>query len=318
MEQAAIIGTDISKKGFQPHGATAEGEPVFRRTLSRDRFPAFLSEAPSCPVVTEACGGGRRWGRAVIDLGHGCRLIPPVCVKPEAARSDSMPFRARALPVRQRARKIDSLRGHPAGSGVAAPLGPGGVGKPRREPEAVREPLPGQAASMATPPFSRTAALSGQAAGLDREIRVRARERAEMKRLMTVPGAGPVRAMAVHAFAPPMEGFRSGRGFAAWAGLAPRRRSTGDGRGPAGSRRRAAGSRRRGGAASGSCLSWALRPCSGMRAGARNRMIPGSGGCWRRSRRSWLPSLLRTGWRASSGRCRPGRKPAGRQRRPAR
>ncbi len=43
---------------------------------------------------------------------------------------------------------------------------------------------------------------------------------------MTIPGIGPVRAMAVHAFAPPMESFRRGRDFAARIGLTPREHST--------------------------------------------------------------------------------------------
>jgi len=34
----------------------------------------------------EACGGARHWGRAIIDLGHECRLIPTVYVKPFVRR----------------------------------------------------------------------------------------------------------------------------------------------------------------------------------------------------------------------------------------
>ena len=125
--------------------------------------------------------------------------------------------------VRQRTQAINSLRGHLAGFGLVAPLGPGGVGKLRQELEAVPE----QVVSMATLPFAQIDALSGRIAGLEKEIRVRARARAEMKRLMTIPGVGPVCAMAVHALAPPMESFRSGRDFAAWVGLTPRQHSTG-------------------------------------------------------------------------------------------
>ena len=45
---------------------------------------------------------------------------------------------------------------------------------------------------------------------------------------MSVPGIGPITAMAMQAFAPPMEGFRArGRDFAAWLGLVPRQHSTG-------------------------------------------------------------------------------------------
>ena len=38
MEQVSIIGIDTSKRSFQLHGSTAEGCPVFRKTLSRASF----------------------------------------------------------------------------------------------------------------------------------------------------------------------------------------------------------------------------------------------------------------------------------------
>ena len=46
-------------------------------------------------------------------------------------------------------------------------------------------------------------------------------------RLMTIPGIGPICAMALQAFAPPMESFRRGRDFSAWLGLVPRQHTTG-------------------------------------------------------------------------------------------
>ncbi len=47
------------------------------------------------------------------------------------------------------------------------------------------------------------------------------------QRLETMPGVGPLTALAVEAFAPCMESFRSGRDFAAWLGLVPRQFSSG-------------------------------------------------------------------------------------------
>jgi len=47
------------------------------------------------------------------------------------------------------------------------------------------------------------------------------------RRLQTMPGVGPLTALAVEAFAPAMEGFRCGRDFAAWLGLVPRQFSSG-------------------------------------------------------------------------------------------
>ena len=63
--------------------------------------------------------------------------------------------------------------------------------------------------------------------GLDRELQTSARENEETARLMTIPGVGPVTAMALQAFAPPMESFRRGRDFSAWLGLVPRQHTTG-------------------------------------------------------------------------------------------
>ena len=47
------------------------------------------------------------------------------------------------------------------------------------------------------------------------------------RRLQTMPGVGPMTALAVEAFAPAMTTFRCGRDFAAWLGLVPRQFSSG-------------------------------------------------------------------------------------------
>jgi transposase len=69
--------------------------------------------------------------------------------------------------------------------------------------------------------------LIGQIRVLDAEIRARSRTDAVAKRLMTIPGVGPVIATALEALAPPAETFSRGRDFAAWMGLTPRQWSTG-------------------------------------------------------------------------------------------
>lgn len=47
------------------------------------------------------------------------------------------------------------------------------------------------------------------------------------RRLQTIPGVGPMTALAIEAFAPAMESFKCGRNFAAWLGLVPRQFSSG-------------------------------------------------------------------------------------------
>ena len=74
--------------------------------------------------------------------------------------------------------------------------------------------------------FARVAELNAQLSVLDKQIRTMVREHEELWRLMTIPGVGPMCAMAVYAFAPTMETFGRGRDFAAWVGLTPREAST--------------------------------------------------------------------------------------------
>jgi len=83
------------------------------------------------------------------------------------------------------------------------------------------------ARTPAREPYLGSASLNGKIADLDKEIARRAREDKVSRRLMTVPGIGPISATAIAALAPPAETFAKGRDFAAWLGLTPLQRSTG-------------------------------------------------------------------------------------------
>jgi len=257
VEHVTIIGIDISKRSFQLHGATAEGKPVFRKKLSRGKFLSFLAEVPPCVVVMEACGGAHFWGRQIIALGHECKSIPPIYVKPflkrqkndtndaeaiveaaqrptmrfvavksEEAQADAMLFRTRGLLVRQRTQTINSIRGQLAEFGVIAVQGVASITVLQQGVAEVKEMLPEYVVSMAELLLDQIAAFNAKITDIDRKIRARARQKEEFKRLMTIPGVGPICAMAVNAFAPPMESFSCGRDFAAWVGLTPRQNST--------------------------------------------------------------------------------------------
>ena len=114
----------------------------------------------------------------------------------------------------ERTQTINALRGHLAEFGMVAPRGTANVERLRQELAGAQEPPPERVAEMAELMFDQVAMLTERIAGLEKEIRTRAREREEMKRLMTIPGIGPISVMAVHAFAPPMASFRRGRDFA--------------------------------------------------------------------------------------------------------
>ena len=54
-----------------------------------------------------------------------------------------------------------------------------------------------------------------------------AAESDKARQLQTMPGVGPLTAVAVEAFGPDMAQFKAGRDFAAWLGLVPKQHSSG-------------------------------------------------------------------------------------------
>ena len=258
MEHATIIGIDLAKRSFQLHGTRADGSVAFRRKLSRDTMLRFVAAQPRCVVAMEACASAHHWGREIGTLGHTVKLVPPIYVKPfvkrqkndaadaeaicEAAsrptmrfvavktqeqQARGMLFRTRDLLVRQRTQTINALRGHLAEFGVVAPRGPAYVGRLAEAIEDADSGLPDPVRELGALLLDQVADLDEEIAGLEHALRERAREDEQTVRLMSIPGIGPVTAMAIQAFAPPMESFRRGRDFSAWLGLVPRQHSTG-------------------------------------------------------------------------------------------
>lgn len=97
MEKVSIIGLDLAKRAFQLHGASATGETLFRRKLSREKILPFLAEQPSCIVAMEACGSAHYFGRVIRGLAHEVWLIPPSYVKPFVKRQKSDAADAEAI-----------------------------------------------------------------------------------------------------------------------------------------------------------------------------------------------------------------------------
>ena len=130
MDQVTIIGLDLAKRAFQVHGARGDGGVVYRQKFSRDKILTFLARQPRCVIAMEACGSAHHWGRAIRDLGHEVRLIPPIYVKPFVKRQ-KISRHARCCFGRatscQRTQTINALRGHLAEHGIVAPQGPANV-----------------------------------------------------------------------------------------------------------------------------------------------------------------------------------------------
>ena len=74
------VGLGLSKNVFQVHGVDAKGE--LTRKLRRGALAQFFARLAPCVVATEVCSSAHHWARALIELGHEVRLIPPAYVKP--------------------------------------------------------------------------------------------------------------------------------------------------------------------------------------------------------------------------------------------
>lgn len=231
---------------------------MLRKKLRRDQVLDFFGRLPPCVVAMEACGGAHFWGREIGKLGHEVRLIPPAYVKPfvkrqkndaadaeaiceaavrptmrfvpvksEETQGAAMVFRIRELLIRQRTQAINSLRGHLGEFGQVVPQGAANAARLVAIVEDPDSGLPADAIATLAVLVAALSHLEAEIGKLDVEIEARARKNTVARRLMTVPGIGPLIATAIAVLAPPPETFRKARDFAAWLGLTPRQHSTG-------------------------------------------------------------------------------------------
>ncbi len=150
-----------------------------------------------------------------------------VAVKTEEQQARAMVFRTRDLLIRQRTQMINALRGHLAEYGIVAAQG---IAYVKRLQEAIIDPeteLPAMVRDIGQTYLDQIAVHSEKIADLEKALRTEAARGETTARLQTMPGIGPVGAMAIEAFAPPMESFRRGRDSSTWLGLVPRQKSTG-------------------------------------------------------------------------------------------
>lgn len=260
MENVATIGLDIAKDVFQVHGAAADGTPLFNRKLRRAEVLSFFKSLPKCVVALEACGTAHHWARCIAELGHEVRLIHARYVKPFVKRGKTdvgdaeainealarktmrfvpvksidqqaaaMIFRARSLFVRQRTQAINALRSHLAELGIVTGRGHANARSlTRLVGNESENGLPASAGFGLQQIVKQIEFLDRRIGELNSEILAQAKHDDTTQRLMTIPGIGPISAVAIKSLVPDPDGFKSARHFATWLGLTPKSHSSGD------------------------------------------------------------------------------------------
>ena len=258
MMKISTIGLDLAKNVFQVHGIDASGAVVLKKQLRRGALEKFFAQLPPCLVGMEACGSAHHWARVIRRYGHEVRLMPPAYVKPyvkrnkndgrdaegicEAVSRPTMRFvpvksveqqaalavhGTRALLVRQRTMAANALRAALSELGIVAAQGLDGLRELMARLEAPGVEIPEMMRNALLVLARHWQALDADERALERQIAKVARADREARRLMEVPGVGPIIASTVLAKVPDAKVFRSGRDFAAWIGLTGRDHGTG-------------------------------------------------------------------------------------------
>ena len=150
-----------------------------------------------------------------------------VAVKTEDQQARAMLFRTRQMFVGQRTQMINALRGHLAEHGLVAAWGPAHL---KTLAHAIAEDdtaLHTEVRELSRMYLEQIEGLNARVAELDARMRCAANKAEVVRRAQTMPGVGPVTALAIETFAPDLATFRRGRDFAAWLGLVPKQHSTG-------------------------------------------------------------------------------------------
>ena len=253
------VGIDLAKNIFAVHGVDENGKAaLIKPKVSRDQLLPLIAQLPPCLIGIEACSGAHHWARQFREYGHTVKLMAPKFVTPyrmggrrgkndaadaaaicEAVTRPHMRFvpvkeehqqiiltlhRTRQGFVEERTALYNRLRGLISEFGIVLPQK---VACLRREIGAHLEDLPGYANLCVGDLLAHADVLDARIAEYDRAIAQAAKEDARSKRLMQLPGMGPITASAMLASIGGGHDFKNGRQVAAWIGLTPGQYSSG-------------------------------------------------------------------------------------------
>jgi transposase len=258
LSSVTTVGLDLAKHVFQVHGVDASGCVVVAKAIRRNKLLEFFASLPPCLVGLEASGSAHHWARELMALGHEARMMPPAYVKPyirrqkndasdaaaicEAVTRPSMRFvavrslenqaalmrhKAREMLVSQRTQLLNGLRGHLTEVDVIAAQGPRHARELAELIEACDEAIPFEVCEALALLVVQLRNLDDAIARLDRTIAKLALKDETARRLMSIPGFGPITASAMAATVQDTSSFAGPREFAAFLGLTPKQNSSG-------------------------------------------------------------------------------------------
>lgn len=256
MTKIIRIGVDTSKSVFVLHGVNSAEQPVLRKKLRRKQVLEFFAKLEPTKVGLEACGASHYWARELRELGHEVVLLPPQYVKPYVKRNKNDAADAEAICeamsrptmrfvpvktaeqqaalmlvgtrdtlVRRRGQLSSMIRGYAAEFGLTAAKGLDKI-EPLLARIAADAHLPALAKELFATHGQEYARLNAELRKIEAKLMAWHKHNELSRRLVEIPGIGPIGSVLAVMKTPNPRAFRCGRDFSAWIGLTPKDHST--------------------------------------------------------------------------------------------
>jgi transposase len=253
------VGIDIAKSVFHLVALDEKGAVLAKKKFSRAQLLVFTANMKAYVIGMEACSGAHFLARVLIAQGHEVRLMPAEYVRAyvksnkndfidaeaiaEAVIRPTMRFvpvktdeqldlqalhRVRERWMQRKVALINQVRGFLLERGITIRIGSDYL---RKHLPAVMEDaenaLSGRARAILFALREEWEQLELKIDTMTEEIGRIARSHDGCRRLMEIPGIGPIVSTALVAAIGNGTAFRRGRDLAAWLGLVPRQHSSG-------------------------------------------------------------------------------------------
>lgn len=260
MSDITLLAIDLAKSVFQLHGVNKHNKAVLRKQVKRKDLIKTITNMPPCEIVMEACSGSSYWARQFQAHGnHKVRLISPQHVKPyvkgnKTDRNDSeaiaisaqqertpsvavknieaqdiqMMHRIRERYVKNRTALANQIRGLLAEYGIVVSKGLAAL---RKELTDIITDTTNELTACNRPMFNdlyeELLKCEDQVDVYTTKLELVARANENCKKILKLPGIGPITATAIVAHIGDGRAYKNGRHFAASLGLVPREKSSG-------------------------------------------------------------------------------------------
>ena len=255
-----ILGLDLAKSIFHCIELTSTGKSITRKKFRRGQLKEFMANRQPSKIAMEACGSAHYWARLFQSMGHETILLPPqhvkgylrnqkndfndalaiaeashhgairtVQVKSVAQQDEQALHRIRTQRVGQKTQLANQIRGLLSEYGVVIPQG---ITQVFRQIPLILE----DAESTLTPQFRQLLhreyqhllVLKADVDWCNELLEQKSKQDPVCRRLMKIPGFGPIVSCAVKTWMGDGQQFKKGRHASAALGVVPRQHTSGD------------------------------------------------------------------------------------------